>query len=324
MKHHLLTLVIGFVVLFLFIGLACSLPIDQLVDLVDLPLDQPQDEPNQPPPDLPTTPAGMVPVPAGEFQMGCAPSEYVDCTAVEFARESPLHTVYLDGYFIDIHEVTNSQYAQCVAAGVCTEPSSHTNTSGTIVYDDLHYNDPQYDNYPVTFVTWTDADNYCTWVGKSLPTEAQWEKAARGSSDTRIWPWGNTYPTCALLNFWNHSTPNGEAMCGINLNGTATAAVGSYPAGVSPYGVMDMAGNVWEWVADPAVWDYYSYYEPGAWPVNPFPTVQDGVTGADSENRVTRGGGWNENYLGVRLSRRSETPMVSSGNNLGFRCVVNP
>ena len=113
-------------------------------------------------------------------------------------------------------------------------------------------------------------------------------------------------------------------MCGTNLNGVATAAVGSHPAGASPYGVMDMAGNVWEWVADPAVWDYYSYYEPDAWPPNPFPRTEDGVTGIIDSDKVGRGGGWNENFTEVRLSRRSTTPINGSAGNLGFRCVSNP
>jgi len=233
--------------------------------------------------------------------MGCANSEHFDCSTPGYERETPLHTVYLDGYFIDKHEVTNGQYAQCVAAGVCKDPPTYT-YDGQDIYTDNHYGDSQYANYPVTMVTWNDADNYCSWVGKSLPTEAQWEKAARGSSDTRIWPWGNSYPTCSILTFWDHGPGNSD-MCGTNVNGVATAPVGSRPGGASPYGVMDMAGNVWEWVADWADWGYYSYFEPDAWPPNPFPRAEDGVTGINGIDKVTRGGGWNGNFMEVRLSR---------------------
>ena len=340
MKRHLLTPILIFVALILILGLACSIPFIQPTDPIEQPIDdpsqvqpdpvdQPVDDPNQVQADLPPTPAGMVPVPAGNFQMGCVPSEYFDCAPghYSFDRELPQHTVYLDGFFIDIHEVTNSQYAQCVAAGVCADPKSHIGfTTGETVYDDAHYGDPQYANYPVTFITWTDADNYCTWVGKSLPTEAQWEKAARGSSDTRMWPWGNTYPTCALLNFWNHDTPNNEGMCGTNLNGCATAAVGSYPEGASPYGVMDIAGNVWEWTADWAIEDYYTYYEPDAWPANPFPSEEELDAVGGTELKVVRGGGWNSNYLDIRLTGRQffDVTEYSSGNTIGFRCVSNP
>lgn len=332
MKRNVIAPLFWLIVLILLVGLACKMPTSQPTAPPDPhtggPTSTPTspDMPTLPPTELPPAPAGMVPIPAGNFQMGCITSEHLDCTTnLLYERELPLHTVYLDGYYIDIHEVTNSQYAQCVAAGACADPPTYTSAeTGKTYYADNHYGDSQYANFPVTMVTWTDADNYCTWAGKNLPTEAQWEKAARGSSDTRIFPWGDTYPTCELLNFWNHSVPNGGNMCGTNVNGVATAAVGSYPAGASPNGAMDMAGNVWEWVADPAVWDYYSYYEPNAWPLNPFPRTEDGVTGINEDEMVTRGGGWNENYLEIRVSRRSTTPRTESANNLGFRCVSNP
>ena len=351
MIHRQLFVVFVFIMMIFVISLACNTPsildesleveeevsevvdqvseiIDQAVEVADsaeIVVDEPPENTgNTDNPPVNTTlgppPPGMVAIQAGNFQMGCSPTEYFDCTSAVADRELPLHTVYLDGYYIDIHEVTNSQYAQCAAAGACRDPQSHS-SNGQKIYDDNHYGDSQYANYPVTFVTWMDANNYCAWAGKSLPTEAQWEKAARGSSDTRMWPWGNSWPTCEFLNFWNHSTPNGAGMCGVNLNGTATAAVGSHPAGASPYGVMDMAGNIWEWVADPPVWDYYNYYEPNAWPANPFPREEDGITGITGIDKVTRGGGWNDNYLEIRVSRRSTVGIEAFGNNLGFRCV---
>lgn len=256
-------------------------------------------------------PAGMIAIPAGSFQMGCDTNNYDRCPEDEL----PLHTVHLDSYYIDIHEVTNSQYAQCVGAGICDPPASHT-YEGQLIYNDNHYDNPAYTDYPVTFVSWNDANDYCTGAGKSLPTEAQWEKAARGSSDTRVWPWGNTPPDCSLLNYRDEG---GADFCGTNLNGVCTAAVGSHPDGASPYGAMDMAGNVWEWVEDWLITDYYSYYEPDAWPANP-------VAGPDAgaDHKVLRGGTWNTNESNVRVSDRYAAGPDWEGNTIGFRCASSP
>jgi formylglycine-generating enzyme required for sulfatase activity len=152
-------------------------------------------------------------------------------------------------------EVTNAQYDRCVRAGVCTAPSNS-------VWRDVRFAD-----HPVTDVSWDQASVYAQWVGGSLPTEAQWEKAARGT-DLRAYPWGDQEPTVSLLNF------EGSGIGG-------TSAVGSYPIGASPYGALDMAGNVWEWVAD---WYDGSYYS-----VSPVENPQGPATGS---YRVLRGGSW--------------------------------
>ena len=192
--------------------------------------------------------AEMVYVPAGEFLMG---SEDEDADS----DEDPEHTVYLDAYWIYKHEVTNAQYRQCVDEGECDVPSNVN-----------QFNNPDFDDHPVVFVSWYDADAYCQWAGGRLPTEAEWEKAARGT-DGRKFPWGEESPTCSLAQFRDCS---GE-----------TKPVGSFPAGASPYGALDMAGNVWEWVGD--------WYDGGYYSQSPSENPQ----GPDSgEYRVIRGGSW--------------------------------
>jgi formylglycine-generating enzyme required for sulfatase activity len=197
----------------------------------------------------------MVFVPAGEFTMGSS-----DADKDAYGDEKPQHTVYLDAFWMDKYEVTNAQYKKCVDAGKCSRPSeskSYTRSS--------YYGNASFDNYPVIYVSWNDAKTYCEWAGKRLPTEAEWEKAARGA-DGRIYPWGNTFDI---------SKVNAERKVG------DTTEVGAYPAGASPYGALDMAGNVWEWVAD---WYSANYYAS---------SPRNNPTGPSSgQYRVVRGGAW--------------------------------
>jgi formylglycine-generating enzyme required for sulfatase activity len=250
----------------------------------------------------------MVLIDAGEFQMGCDPTNPNEACS-DYGNDQPMHTVYLDAYYIDKYEVTNAQYAECDFTrgdGICDPPEGIS--SSTRPY---YYENPAYSNYPVLRIPWVSAKAYCSWVGKRLPTEAEWEKAARGSSDTRIFPWGDNNPDCTLA---NHDDESGYCVMGGDTN-----QIGSYPAGASIYGVMDMAGNIGEWVADFYDPDYYKTYPPDSWPPNP--------TGPVSGNwGILRGGWFSLEWDGIRVSDRNY--MLASagwgGPAYGFRCAKSP
>ena len=223
-------------------------------------------------------------IPAGEFRMGMTGQE---------TDEKPVHTVFLNAFWIDQTEVTNSMYARCVRDGKCDLP-------GFSGFQD-YYGNPEFDNYPVTAVSWEEANNYCTWTHRRLPTEAEWEKAARGTAQ-RTYPWGETI-NCSFANYFN-----GQQYCFDPKKG-GPSPVGNYPKGASPYRVLDMAGNVWEWVAD---WYGETYYRnsPASNPTGP----------ATGSLRVARGGSWSDIDF---LARSSNRGAFDSRSNIGFRCAVS-
>ena len=240
-------------------------------------------------------------VPAGSFQMGG-----MDTAAAK--DEKPVHKVELNGFWIDKTEVTNAMFMLCVQDGACNPPqniSSETHSN--------YFNNPEFNDFPVVNVTWEAARQYCEWAGRRLPTEAEWEYAARGSS-INTYPWGEDAPDDTRANF--------------NYANKDTSLVGSYPAGASAFGALDMAGNVNEWTND--------FYNAGYYASN----AANNPTGPEARagyfNRVVRGGSYADPEVNIRLAKRSTVlgpnPEADFGSEaylgaysprIGFRCVTS-
>jgi len=250
----------------------------------------------------------MVYVPAGEFERGSTDAEIdetvalcnqytTNCTPELFADQQPAHSVALDAFWIDRTQVTNEQYARCVLDGDCAEPA---------FADAPHFTGA---DYPVLGVDWYNAVAYCEWAGARLPTEAEWEYAARGP-EGRQFPWGEAFDG-ARLNFCDVNCPFFWKAEAFDDGYRYTAPVGSYPEGASWCGALDMAGNVDEWVAD-----WYGGY-PSGQQVNP--------TGPESgESRVLRGGSYVSGPSLTRAASRSMHAPSGAGNSVGFRCAGRP
>ena len=240
--------------------------------------------------------ATIIWIPEGPFTMGCDFNHNAGFECVY--DELPLHTVYTSAYYIDKYEVTNGQYMGCVAAGFCEEPVyKHSLTR------ESYYGEPDFHDFPIIAITWFEANDYCHWVGGRLPTEAEWEKAAKGTR-SKAFPWGDQMPDCDLANSYDNRTAQ---FCVGD-----TAKIGSYPAGASTYGVLDMAGNVWEWVNDWYSPEYYRY--------SPLNDPEGIETGSD---KVIRGGGYDYSWGKLRIPYRSNHHPNQRHLSFGFRCV-NP
>jgi serine/threonine-protein kinase len=257
--------------------------------------------PSEPAPTLPPTPApsetavpatatptpiplpeGMALIPAGTFQMGSETGSQ---------DERPVHPVTLNAFLIDQFEVTNERYTKCVDAGACTPPAQRSSFTRN-----NYFTRPEFQNFPVIFVTWGQADAFCRFEDKRLPTEAEWEYAARGT-DGRTYPWGNQFD------------PNL-----VPATAGDTVQVGSLPGNASPFGVFDMSGNVVEWVADYYQRDYYSQ-SPTENPTGP-------ETGGTANRRVYRGGAFgNPDPRVYTATRRFSQGEGFRDSDIGFRCA---
>jgi formylglycine-generating enzyme required for sulfatase activity len=243
----------------------------------------------------------MIYIPEDTFRMGG-----LDVNAD--TDEKPAHKIILHAFWMDKLEVTNQMYLMCHNAGVCDLPIEFRSEKR-----DKYFNTTEFADYPVIYVTWQMADTYCQWAGRRLPTEAEWERAARGD-DMRTFPWGDEIPDALRANFdWYVRD---------------TSRVGSYPTGASPFGVLDMAGNVWEWVSD--------YYNPNYYGKSPELNPTGPLIPVDVSPRyVIRGGSYQDVVVELRVSNRGyvsgPNPSVKDFNSheylgvsstkIGFRCV---
>lgn len=213
-------------------------------------------------------------VPSGEFIMGSdSPG----------ASSYPKHSVFLNSFWIDATEVTSAMYRLCVESRMCKIPNQ------SYLFDDSRY-----DQRPIVFVSWYDAETYCNWAGRRLPSEAEWEKAARGI-DGRVYPWGDGI---------NNEFSNYENNLGYLTD------VGSFPKGISLYGAFDMSGNAWEWVID--------WYDPNYYSISP---VNNPLGPNSGDTKVVRGGSWASASADVSSLHRGASDPKAAGDRIGFRCV---
>lgn len=257
----------------------------------------------------PSCPSGMVEIPPGSYVMGSDEGE---------PDEVPPHQVTVAGLCMDRTEVTVAMYEECVRRSACAPAWTTADWPG-IDKEDQEFDSQFCDggrlelgDHPITCVDWSQADTYCRSVGKRLPTEEEWEYAARGT-DGRTYPWGNAPPDATLLNSLGPESaamgermgrPGWGPMFSESDGWESTAPVGSYPAGASPFGVLDMAGNVWEWTSSTYSQDYGSE--------------------RSDERRVIRGGAWGYGDPSfVRAANRGKSPLPYRGADLGFRCATD-
>jgi len=253
----------------------------------------------------------MALIPAGEFLMGGPEKSLVFDLPPE---ERPRHRVYTDAFLMDRHEVTNAEFAAFLNS---SRPEPAKRRTWVVIRSDLETVDPElwpteieekdgkfaavrgFEDYPVVSVSWYGADAYCRWAGKRLPTEAEWEKAARGGLEKMEYPWGNSLPTQGVVfrRIWTD-----------NAYPAPAERVGSYlPNG---YGLFDMAGNVWEWCAD--------WYDPGYYGKSPY---RNPGGPREGEVKVVRGGGWSNDAFKLRVAFRGFSHPARLDPTTGFRCA---
>ena len=233
----------------------------------------------------------LIEIPGGTFEMGCGAGD-VSCDT-----DNVPHEVTISGFSMEATEVTVAAYTECVEAGDCSEPTSSP---------DCNYGVITMVDHPINCVTWQQAADYCAWKGRRLPTEAEWEYAATGGAD-RPYPWGTADASCDVAHMYQAVMEMGDYGC---MTGT-TAAVGSYPNGASPFGLLDMAGNVEEWVADWYAEDYYGT-SPASDPQGP----------AEGTLKVHRGGDlYDASTLNLRVFERWKSEPTLAGAERGFRCA---
>ena len=243
----------------------------------------------------------MIAVSAGDFMIGINPE--TDDGYDNYDDEKPYRKIYIDKFYIDKYEATVEDYKECVKARECKKLPTYQGRLGRV----CNWQHKDRLNHPINCLSWEDADKLCKWAGKQLPTEAEWEKAARGV-DGRKFPWGNQDATCEYASFHEKdSIGSADWGCGTGI----TSPVGSMPKGVSPYGAMDMIGNANEWVSG---WYFDDYYRKA--PRKNPPGAKSGLS------RIARGGAFNDRAYAIRVTYRNAYPVADQYP--GVRCVLKP
>lgn len=262
---------------------------------INPPIVEPQPSPNPEPnpPNSPINEKEMVVVPEGEFSMGCDLKDDSLCY-----NSKPAHKVYLSSFEIDKYMVTYNRYNECIEAGKCTELFFGAACNAHMPWNSDH---------PVNCVDFEQAKNFCEFDNKRLPTEAEWEKAARGT-DGRIYPWGNETPSCDLVVM---NKKLSDEIMGPGCGAGTTRPVGSKPKGASAYGAMDMAGNLFEWTSD--------WFSPDYFKDSPYRNPKGPETG---EKKVLKGSSWLvRTNTGIASNLRTDYSPLGQGYVVGFRCA---
>jgi len=256
-------------------------------------------------------PVGFVQIPAGWFQMGCVPGNK-ECGD----DEKPRKRVYVDAFYLEVHEVTVAEYSKCVDAGVCKTPYTKNPSSWDKRYEiyEFAYNwGTNRSDHPINGVDWYDAKTYCEWRNTRLPTEAEFEKVLRGGEEGKKYPWGDSSTPPSY--YGNYADESAKRTLSAWISGYADGYVGTSPVcamAKNPYGLCDISGNIYEWCADWYAEDWYSRM-PERNPENEYESQH--------RMRIVRGGGWFRTCVGLRASARGRYPPATGSFFRGFRCA---